>query len=266
LYRFRWVFCQLEYLRLCLPQGIQRALEELPETLDETYSRTLHRISKARQKHACRLFQCVAVASRPLRVEELAEFLAFEFKEGSIPEFNPDWRPENPADEVLTTCSSLLAIVNVGGSRVIQFSHYSVKEFLISKRIAKAGDDVSQYQVLMGPANTAVANACLAVLLKLSPNSDKSTIEDVPLAHYAARHWLDHALFDETVSLDIQDGLTELFDPNKPHFVVWAWICDTSWIFTRNQPSTTSRSFYRNPWMMGYSVIFETQVFTGAFT
>jgi hypothetical protein len=225
-YRFRWVFCQLEYLRGCLPQRIRGALGELPETLDETYTRTLQRISKARQEHASRLFQCVSVASRPLRVEELAEFLVFEFGEGSIPDFNPDWRPENPEDEVLTTCSSLIMIVNVGGSRVIQFSHFSVKEYLISKRIAKAGHGVSQYQVLMGPANTAVAQACLAVLLKLSPNSNKSTIEDIPLAHYVSRHWLDHALF-ENVSLDIQDGLTELFDPNKPHFVVWAWICDT---------------------------------------
>jgi hypothetical protein len=166
------------------------------------------------------------VASRPLRVEELAEFLAFDFGEGSIPDFNPDWRPENPADEVLTTCSSLITIVNVGGSRVIQFSHYSVKEYLISKRIAEAGHAVSQYEILMGPAHISVAQACLAVLLKLSPNSNKSTIGAVPLAHYASQHWLDHALF-ENVSLDIQDGLTKLFDPSKPHFVVWAWICDT---------------------------------------
>jgi hypothetical protein len=67
----------------------------------------------------------------------------------------------------------------------------------------------------------------LASRFLLSPNSNQSTIEDVPLAHYAARHWWGHALFDENVSLDIQDGLTELFDPNRPHFMVWAWICDT---------------------------------------
>jgi hypothetical protein len=166
------------------------------------------------------------VASRPLLVEELAEFLAFEFGEGSIPDFNPDWRPENPAVEVLTTCSSLLAIVNVGSSRVIQFSHYSVKEYLISRRISEAVHAVSQYKVLIGPAHTAVAHACLAVLLKLSPNSNKRTIKDVPLAHYATQHWLGHALFED-VSLGIQDGLTQLLDLNKPHFVVWAWICDS---------------------------------------
>jgi hypothetical protein len=101
-------------------------------------------ISKARWEYGHRLFHCVAVASRPLRVEELAEFLAFEFGERSIPDFNPDWRPENPEGEVLTTCSSLILIVNVGGSRVIQFSHCSVKEYLTSKRIAEAGHAVSQ--------------------------------------------------------------------------------------------------------------------------
>jgi hypothetical protein len=28
-------------------------------------------------------------------------------------------------------------------------------------------------------------------------------------------------------TLDIQDGLNKLFNLNKPHFVVWAWIYDT---------------------------------------
>ena len=225
--RFRWIFCQLDFLRQCLPSRIRRALDELPVTLDETYKRTLLCISQAKWEYAHRLFQCVAVASRPLRVEELAEFLLFDFDAGSIPDFDPGWRPENPGDAVLSTCSSLLAIVNVNGSRVIQFSHYSVKEFLTSERITQAGDTVSRYHVLMEPAHTVVAQACLAVLLKLSPNSNKTTIQSIPLAYYAARHWVDHALF-ENVPRNIQDGTKRLFDPSQPYFVVWAWICDTT--------------------------------------
>src|SRR5258707_10023971 len=34
--RFRWIFCQLEVLRDCLPSSVRRFLEELPESLDET--------------------------------------------------------------------------------------------------------------------------------------------------------------------------------------------------------------------------------------
>ena len=225
--RFRWVYCQLEFLRQCLPQRVPRALDELPETLDETYGRTLQCIGKANWKYAHRLFQCVAVASRPLRVEELAEFLLFNFDTGSIPDFDPDWRQKNPGDAVLSTCSSLLAIVNVNGSKVIQFSHYSVKEFLTSERITQAGDAVSQYRVFMESAHTVVAQACLAILLKVSPNSNQSTIQSIPLAPYAALHWVDHALV-ENVSRNIQDGMKRLFDSSKPYFVVWAWICATT--------------------------------------
>src|ERR1700730_10100903 len=77
--RFRWVDCQLKYLVYCNPVNIRHALETLPDTLDGTYERTLREIKEAKWKSARRLLLCVAVASRPLRVEELAEVLAFDF-------------------------------------------------------------------------------------------------------------------------------------------------------------------------------------------
>jgi hypothetical protein len=85
-----------------MPARIQHALAELPETLDETYRRTLREIDKANWELTHRLFQFVAVASRPLRVEELAELLAFDFKAGPIPKFLEDWRLEDPVDAVLS--------------------------------------------------------------------------------------------------------------------------------------------------------------------
>jgi hypothetical protein len=51
--------------------------------------------------------------------------------------FEESWRPENPRDTVLSTCPSLIAVVNVDGSPVIQFSHFSVKEYLAPRRISK---------------------------------------------------------------------------------------------------------------------------------
>ena len=115
----------------CIPARIRHALAELPETLDETYERTLRGINKANWEFAHRMFQFVSVASRPLRVKKLADLLAFDFDAGSIPKFYEDWRLEDPVDAVLSTCSTLLAIVNDQCSPIIQFSHFSVKEFLI---------------------------------------------------------------------------------------------------------------------------------------
>jgi hypothetical protein len=56
-----------------------RVLKELPKSLDETYERMLKEIGKVNPHQAYRLLQCLTVATRPLRVEELAEVLALDF-------------------------------------------------------------------------------------------------------------------------------------------------------------------------------------------
>ena len=217
--------CQLQYLRHCLRQRIRRALDELPDTLDETYNRTLEEIGKQNWEYAHRLFQCVAAASRPLRVEELAEFLAFDFDTDSTPTLREDWREEDPAYAVRSTCSSQLAIVDVDGSSVIQFAHFSVKEYLTSKRLAESKDTISRFHVSMTLAHTIVARACLGVLLHIDEKITKDDLKRFALAKYAAYLWVGHALFQD-VSQNIQDGMRRLFDPNNHHLSVWVSISD----------------------------------------
>jgi hypothetical protein len=86
------VYCQLVNVCGCIPERILHALADLPETLDCTYERTLREIHKPDWEFAHRLFRFCTVAARPLRVEELAELLAFDFEAGSIPKFHEDWR------------------------------------------------------------------------------------------------------------------------------------------------------------------------------
>ena len=224
--RFRWVDCQLGYLRGCLPGRIRHALEELPRTLDETYERALKDLNEANWEVAHRLFQFVTVASRPLSVDELAQFLGFDFTTGSIPKFRQNWLLEDPIDAVLSTTSSLLAIVDVGDSQVIQFSHFSVKEFLTSSRLAKASDTVvRRYHISMPGAHTLAAQACLGILLHLDKKMTAVDLENFPLAEYAAEYWVDHARFEDVLR-GVEDGTKQLFDPTKPHFAVWVWIHD----------------------------------------
>jgi hypothetical protein len=85
--RFRWVYCQLENLRRCFPSSIRDTLDGLPKTLDATYERTLLGIDEEKWQFAHRLFQCLSVSVRPLRVEELAEILAVRFDAGALPQF-----------------------------------------------------------------------------------------------------------------------------------------------------------------------------------
>jgi ankyrin repeat protein len=220
------VFCQLVYLRGCLPGRIRRTLNELPETLDDTYARSLEEIDKKNWEYAHRLFQCVAAASRPLMVDELAEFLAFDFEAESTPSLLADWRPEDPEHCVLSICSSLLSVVKPdGGSPVVQFAHFSVKEYLTSTRLTKAKDTISRFHVSMTLAHTIVAQACLGVLLHLDENVTEDSLEEFPLAEYAAEHWVGHARI-ENVASKVQDGMKRLFDPSESHLHVWVWIYD----------------------------------------
>jgi len=217
------VFCQLEVLRQCFPPSIRRVLEELPESLDETYQRILRSISKANRGLAHQVLQCLVAAVRPLRVEELAEVLAIDFDTGGTPKLNPGWRWADQREAVLSACSSLVTIVNDGESRIVQFSHFSVKEFLTSIRTAESSRDISCFHIVLEPAHTILAQACLGVLLRLDEHMDKEIIKNFPLAEYAAEHWASHARFGNVLSL-IKDGIDCLFDAEKPYFAVWRWV------------------------------------------
>ena len=223
--RFLWIFCQLEVLRQCPPRSVRRTFDELPKSLDETYERILKKIKKPNKRFSQRVLQFLLVAVRPLRVEELVEVLAFDFDDAEgIPRLKPDWRWEEQELALLSACSSLIAIVEVGDLRVVQFSHLSVKEFLTSPRLATASGEVSNYYIDLEPAHTILAQACLGVLLQTQDDVDKRTHKTHP-ARYAAEHWATHAQFGEGSSR-LHRGMEYLFDANKPHFKVWLMLCD----------------------------------------
>ena len=217
----------MEVLRRCLPPSVRRTLDELPESLDETYERVLREIKKPNRDHARRVLQCLVVAIRPLRVEELAEVLAVDFRdEDGMPKLNPNWRWEDEEQALLSSCSSLIAIVKSDGSRIVQFSHFSVKEFLTSDRLATANGDILRYYIDFEPAHTILAQACLSVLLRLDDRGEESDImNSSPLAKYAAEHWVTHSR-DKNVSSRLRRPMEYLFDADKPYFAVWLRLHD----------------------------------------
>ncbi len=240
-YRFRWVFCQLEVLRHCLAASIRQTLDQLPGTLDETYARVLRQIPQVNQAHAHRMLQYLMVAVRLLRVEELAELLAFEFDtaQGAVPRHRADWRPNDQVQAVLSTCSSLIAIVDDYGSQVVQFSHFSVKEFLTSDRLTSPLGDLSRYQILPGPAHTTLAQACLGCLLHPGDRKGEESVKDSPLAMYAAQHWVTHAQF-KNVASRVKNGMESIFDSDKPHFAAWVGIYNIDmepWVSPSGMPT-----------------------------
>ena len=192
--------------------------------MDETYERVLREIKKPNRDHARRLLQCLIVAIRPLQVEELAKVLAIDFDDAEIPKLNASWRWEDQERALLTSCSSLIAIVDTSRFRVVQFSHFSVKEYLTSARLATSSQDVSRYHIALEPAHTILAQACVSVLLQLDNHDGQDRAENAPLAGYGAEYWVRHAQFEDVASRI--EGMDYLFDLDKPYFVAWRRLHD----------------------------------------
>jgi hypothetical protein len=204
-----------------MPSSIRKALYELPDTLDDTYERILQNIPKQKWQHAQRFFQCMVAAIRPLRVEELAEIFAIGFGADVSPNLVEDWRPSDPEDAVLSACSSLITIIIDSDDRdvkIVQFSHFSVKEYLISDRLETSKVvNIRQFYIHLEPAHTTLARACLAVLLQLDGRADEDRLAVFPLALYAAEKWVDHAKF-RNVASQVQEGMKELSTQRRHTF------------------------------------------------
>ena len=80
------------------------------------------------------------------RVEELAELLALDFDETQqgVPKLKEGWRWDDQERGVLAACFSLIVIAydHASDTRIVQFAHFSVKEFLTSDRLATSHKDV----------------------------------------------------------------------------------------------------------------------------
>ena len=164
------------------------------------------------------------MAVRPLEVKELAEVLAITFSEADgVPTVNENLRWEDQEQAVLSACSSLVTIVEDGAGiyPVVQFSHFSVKEFLTSDRLATSNLDACRcHHIRPEPAHTIMVQACLGTLLQFEDSIYGENLRTLPLAYYAAFYFDNHAGFGNVLS-HVQDGIDNLLDTNKPHFVAF---------------------------------------------
>ncbi|KAI0313369.1 ankyrin repeat-containing domain protein [Amylostereum chailletii] len=224
---FRWVFCQLDILRKCLPKHIRRTLKDLPKTLDETYQRILQNIDESLSRDALRLLQCLVFSKRPLDIEELADILAIDFDLGPIPQFVETYRPSKA--EVLRTCSSLIVIVPDRHSKkeTVQFAHFSVQEYLLSERLS-ATDGVSFYHLDAMPSHIAMVQLCLSMLLHSGGALEEYPFTCHPFAVYAAQYWIAHTQYNDSIAADstVEMMMEMLLNPRKPFFLAWLDIYD----------------------------------------
>ena len=149
----------------------------------------------------------------------------FDGAEG-MPKLNPHWRWEDQELALLSSCSSLIAVVESNGFRIVQFSHFSVKEFLTSTRLATSSVGISHYHIAIEPAHMILAQACMSALLRLDNCVEPSDVRNSShLARYAAEHWVAHVQFGKASSC-LRKAMETLFDQDKPYFEAWLQLHD----------------------------------------
>lgn len=188
--RFRWVVCQLDDLGKCLTRSmIKKTLNALPQTLDETYERILCGIDPKFSEFTRRILQWLTFSYRDLTPREAAHIIAIDVDNST---FDPDDILEDPID-VLLLCPSL-ATINywaTGYPKSVVLAHYSVKEFLVSKRILTGM--ASKFCFDEEQAHGFIASCCLIYLLH-SPNGadEGNSFADLRLHRYARNNCWEH--------------------------------------------------------------------------
>jgi len=75
----------------------------------------------------------------------------------------------------------------------------------------------------------------------LEDHNDDESLENFPLAGYAAQYWVEHAQFEDVAS-SLDAGMKALFDADEPHFAAWVKAYDMD-----QQSDGRSQSEMANP-------------------
>ena len=183
------------------------SLEQLPKDLDETYDRILLGIAEEDFHEAFAALQWLAYSERPLSVKELAE--AAIIGPNNYPRDERD-RFLDPYD-IVAICSGLVTL-SMGYtddrtkyrqrlllnhtqslSEVVSFAHFSVKEYIISKRCLLGS--ATKFYIPAAESHLFISSTCLSYLLSLGDveRLPKNPESIYPLIHYAAFNWFKHA-------------------------------------------------------------------------
>jgi hypothetical protein len=212
--RFRWAYCQLKELRKCrTAHQVRATLRSLRKTLDYAYNCILAGISDSDRGYAFRALQWLTFAARPVSVAEVADAMTVGL-DTELPQIDPDRALRDPCD-LLDICPSLVSVwtgtdkAKAGGCggdgeddsyesrdsdallEVIQLTHYSVTEYLVSDRAAACS--ATWCRPHASSSHQMLAESCLAYLLSFERLMPYEELAAHFLGQYAARYWTSHS-------------------------------------------------------------------------
>lgn len=167
----------------------------MPSTLDETYERVLTGIDQSDVQEAQSMLQWLALAQRPLTIQEVAETAVVKVEGAPV---DSEDRFYDPYDAI-RICRSLVATteetLRICGKlvrcQVVRFAHFSVKEYLLSERISQG--PAASFAIDPAVSQSQIGQCCLSVLLQNDKRIDQLPDSgNMPLLYYAAEYWFTY--------------------------------------------------------------------------
>ncbi|KAI6805580.1 hypothetical protein KC332_g6212 [Hortaea werneckii] len=240
---FRWAHCQiqeLKKLKSTKPKYIEDVLRTLPKTLDETYDRILCAIEERYWQEALTLLRWITYSKEPLTLRELAEaaiidpsgegtvdvdnqgdiegpvnilsslILTYEEENGYFPvgEYLGAKESQDVSLNNVSICSDSTdsghALSETGFNSKVRLAHFSVKEYLESKRILKS--TAKAFHMDRAREHRFLAQSCITYLMHYSMDATKlSEPPDqlaYPLLEHSAESWYYYSSLQTDGSLD----------------------------------------------------------------
>jgi hypothetical protein len=217
---FLWVgFAMPELLRAHTCKQIRETLNSLPSGLPAIYGRMLLRIPPDQRASTRTLLQWVALATRPLRLPELAAAI-------SMPESLPQMETEQVTRDLVILCGSLLRTeepredpeygIKIVQGQEVSLVHQSARDYLLrSDRDSHAV--LEMFRIDQATIHLQLAQRCLDCIEQKSLQHNDPYLFSIektphrlenPLLRYAALYWHEHAKHSSALA-------TKLFKSHK---------------------------------------------------
>ncbi|KEF52661.1 uncharacterized protein A1O9_11078 [Exophiala aquamarina CBS 119918] len=200
---FLWVSLVLELLRdsaSMSPTSIERILNSLPSTLQQTYHHILEQVRDEDRPMALKMLKVVAAARRPLSLPEIKVAFAVNPECRSEAELKNNYEPHIERT-IRHLCKQIVTIAD----DKVHFVHSTVMDFLASLAVS----DRPWYSFTMTDANLEMSTICNSYLTLSDFDNQPLVIEDFihgqtqqslvekytasfPFLNYAALYWAEH--------------------------------------------------------------------------
>ena len=217
---------------------VSKALKELPKDLDDTYERALLKLSGLNREKAVVCLTWIAFAPNPLTVAELVAAVGLGLSNEPPPLTDEeDSKPKisEARLQVLLLPPGLVVV-----DEKVSFSHFSVKEYLISDRIKSS--EARDFALNEQAAHIQIAQACLRYHLYISKEKAQNEITDPILREfrlwdYAGEFGLGHV---ESVARDqwtpsLCGRLQDVFEHRGVAFRNLVWL-QRDWLLASSDP------------------------------